>query len=99
MSAPLLRTGGMYAIKHTSRSTRSVIRELNYRVDINSLHRDDSARTLELNEIGRATLRTTAPLCFHEYRRNRATGGFILIDEATSDTVAAGIILGATDSH
>jgi bifunctional enzyme CysN/CysC len=63
-------------------------------VDVNSLHRDEAATTLELNEIGRVNLRTTSPLCFDEYRRNRTTGGFILIDESNHETVAAGIILG-----
>jgi bifunctional enzyme CysN/CysC len=94
MSPRPLRPGGMYAIKHTTRSTRAIVKDLYYRVDINTLHRDESATTLELNEIGRVTMRTTTPLCFDEYRRNRATGGFILIDEATNDTVAAGMILG-----
>jgi bifunctional enzyme CysN/CysC len=94
MSAKPLRTGGMYSIKHTTRSARAVVKDLRYRVNINSLHRDDTATTLELNDIGRVVLRTTTPLCFDPYRRNRTTGGFILIDEATNETVAAGIILG-----
>jgi bifunctional enzyme CysN/CysC len=94
MSARPMRPGGMYAIKHTTRSTRAVVKELLYRVDVNSLHRDEAATTLELNEIGRVNLRTTSPLCFDEYRRNRTTGGFILIDESNHETVAAGIILG-----
>lgn len=68
---------------------------LQYRLDINTLHRDESATSLALNEIGRVTLRTTTPLFFDEYRRNRQTGSFILIDEATNNTVAAGMIIGA----
>jgi bifunctional enzyme CysN/CysC len=84
----------MYSIKHTTRSARAVVKDLRYRVDINTLHRDETAPTLELNDIGRVALRTTTPLCFDPYRRNRTTGGFILIDEATNETVAAGIILG-----
>jgi bifunctional enzyme CysN/CysC len=87
-------TGAMYAIKHTTRSTRTIVKQMLYRVHINTLHRDDASTTLELNEIGRVTLRTTTPLCFDPYRRNRTTGGFILIDEANNETVAAGIILG-----
>jgi bifunctional enzyme CysN/CysC len=94
MSTKPLRQGGMYSIKHTTRSARAVVKELRYMVNINSLHRDETAQTLELNDIGRVSLRTTTPLCFDPYRRNRATGGFILIDEATNETVAAGIILG-----
>ena len=70
------------------------MRDLRYRLDVNTLHRDEAAQTLSLNEIGRVTLRTTAPLFFDEYRRNRSTGSFILIDEATNTTVGAGMILG-----
>src|SRR5579859_4036387 len=94
MSSQPLRAAGKYAIKHTTRSTRAVVKELRYRVNVNTLHRDEAATSLGLNEIGRAVLRTTTPLCFDEYRRNRTTGGFILIDEGTNETVAAGMILG-----
>ena len=91
-----LAVGGKYAIKHTTRSARALVRDLRYRLDINTLHRDESASGLGLNEIGRLRLRTTAPLMFDEYRRNRTTGSFILIDEATNATVGAGMILGAS---
>jgi len=90
-----LSPGGKYAIKHTTRSARALVKELHYRLDINTLHRDEAATTLGLNEIGRVRLRTTQPLLADEYRRNRATGGFILIDEATNRTVAAGMIVDA----
>jgi bifunctional enzyme CysN/CysC len=93
MSTRPMQPGGMYALKHTARSARAVIKTLRYRVNINTLHRDETAARLELNDIGRVALRTTALLCFDEYRRNRATGGFILIDEATHETVASGMIL------
>ncbi len=73
--------GGKYAIKHTTRSARAVVRDLNYRLDVNTLHRDEAATELRLNEIGRVRLRTTVPLLADEYRRNRTTGGFIVIDE------------------
>jgi bifunctional enzyme CysN/CysC len=89
-----LRPGSRYALKHTTRSVRAVVDDLRYRIDVNSLHRDESTERLELNEIGRARLRLSAPLAYDPYRRNRTTGSFILIDEATNDTVAAGIILG-----
>ncbi len=95
MSARPLRAGAMYAIKHTTRSARTLVKQLLYRVNINTLHRDESASALELNDLGRVTLRTTTPLCYDEYRRNRTTGGFILIDEGTNETVGAGVILGA----
>ncbi|MDG4791831.1 GTP-binding protein [Micromonospora sp. WMMD1102] len=88
-----LRVGGKYAIKHTTRSARAVVRGLQYRLDVNSLHRDESAAELKLNEIGRVRLRTTVPLLADEYRRNRTTGGFIVIDESTNRTVGAGMIV------
>ncbi|MFG1872829.1 sulfate adenylyltransferase subunit 1 [Micromonospora arborensis] len=93
-TAPL-RVGGRYAIKHTTRSARAIVRGLHYRLDINSLHRDESADELRLNEIGRVRLRTTVPLLADEYRRNRTTGGFVIIDEATNRTVGAAMIVEA----
>ncbi|MEO3749015.1 sulfate adenylyltransferase, partial [Plantactinospora sp. B5E13] len=90
-----LRVGGRYAIKHTTRAARAVIRNLYYRLDVNSLHRDETADELRLNEIGRVRLRTTVPLLADEYRRNRTTGGFIIIDETTNRTVGAGMIVEA----
>jgi bifunctional enzyme CysN/CysC len=88
-----LRLGGKYALKHTTRTARAVVRNLHYRLDINSLHRDETATELALNEIGRVRLRTTVPLLADEYRRNRTTGGFILVDETTNRTVAAAMIV------
>jgi bifunctional enzyme CysN/CysC len=90
-SAPL-QVGRKYAIKHTTRSARTIVRDLSYRLDVNTLHRDEDAQELRLNEIGRVKLRTTAPLMCDEYSRNRTTGGFVLIDEGTHRTVAAGMI-------
>ena len=89
-----LTPGNKYAIKHTTRSARAMVKDLHYRLDVNSLHRDPDAAHLELNEIGRLTMRTTQPLFFDPYRRNRETGSFILIDEGTNATVGAGMILG-----
>jgi bifunctional enzyme CysN/CysC len=88
-----LKVGGRYALKHTSRSARASVKELRYRINITTLHREETATALGMNEIGRAVIRTTTPIAFDPYRRNRVTGGFILIDEATNETVAAGIIL------
>ncbi|MCP4086896.1 MAG: sulfate adenylyltransferase subunit CysN [Actinomycetia bacterium] len=85
-------------IKHTTRSARAMVKDLHYKLDVNTLHRDESAEALTLNEIGRVTLRTTNPLFFDEYRRNRSTGSFILIDEATNATVGAGMILGESQA-
>ena len=88
-----MKLNGKYAIKHTTREARAVIKDLRYRLDINTLHRDEDANELGLNEIGRVSLRTTTPLMADEYRRNRTTGSFILIDEATNATVGAGMVL------
>jgi bifunctional enzyme CysN/CysC len=88
-----LRSGAKLAIKHTTRSARAVVRELRYRLDVNTLHRDEDATELALNDIGRIKMRTTQPLFADEYRRNRTTGGFILVDEATNATAGAGMIL------
>ena len=85
-----------FAIKHTTNWARAMVKELRYRLDINSLHRDEAATELTLNEIGRIQLRTTQPLFFDEYRRNRTTGSFVLVDEATNATVAAGMIIGTS---
>jgi bifunctional enzyme CysN/CysC len=88
-----LHVGRKYTIKHTTRTARTIIRDLHYRLDINTLHRDETATALHLNEIGRIRLRTTLPLLADEYRRNRTTGGLILIDETTNRTIAAGMII------
>ena len=85
-----------YSIKHTTRAGRVMIKDINYRLDINTLHRDEEATEIALNEIGRISFRSTLPLFVDEYRRNRETGSFVLIDETTNSTVAAGMILGET---
>ena len=83
----------MYALKHTTNSVRAMVTDVAYRLDVNTLHRDEGTSQLGLNDIGRVTLRSTAPLLYDPYTRNRATGSFILIDEATNDTVAAGMLV------
>ena len=88
-----LQVRGMYGVKHTTRNVRAQVRDLDYRIDVNTLHRDETADALSLNEIGRVTLRTTQPLFVDEYRRNRLTGAFLLIDEASGATVGAGMVL------
>jgi bifunctional enzyme CysN/CysC/sulfate adenylyltransferase subunit 1 len=92
MSNDPLRPRRKLAIKHTTRTGRALIRNLQYRLDVNTLHRDQETKELELNEIGRVQLRTTVPLLCDPYAKNRATGSFILIDEATGVTVGAGMI-------
>jgi bifunctional enzyme CysN/CysC len=91
-----LTPGGSYVLQHTTRATRASVRGIDYRLDVNTLHRDETAEALSLNEIGRVGLRTQAPVIFDPYRRNPTMGSFILIDEASNNTVAAGMISGAT---
>jgi bifunctional enzyme CysN/CysC/sulfate adenylyltransferase subunit 1 len=82
------------AIKHTTRTGRALVKDIQYRLDVNTLHRDQSTNELGVNEIGRVTLRTTVPLLCDPYSKNRTTGSFVLIDEATGVTVGAGMING-----
>jgi bifunctional enzyme CysN/CysC len=79
-------------VKHTTRTVKAIVRDLHYRLDVNTLHRHEGATGLSLNEIGRITMRLTHPLFCDPYTRNRQTGGIILVDEATGATVAAGMI-------
>ena len=88
-----LELGSRYAIKHTTRSVRGIVDEIRYRIDVNTLHRDEDAESLALNEIGRVHVRTSGPLLVDEYRKNRHTGSFIVIDETTNETVGAGMIV------
>ena len=88
-----LKAGARLAIKQTTRNARVVVDELRYRLDVNTLHRDLDSDQLGLNDIGRVKLRTSSPMIVDPYRRNRSTGSFILIDEATNNTVGAGMVL------
>ncbi|MGA5465886.1 sulfate adenylyltransferase subunit CysN [Mycobacterium sp. NPDC050041] len=88
-----LEPGREYLIKQTTRTTRVKVVALDYRLDVNTLHRDKSATALKLNELGRISLRSQVPLLLDEYSRNAATGSFILIDPNTNGTVAAGMVL------
>jgi bifunctional enzyme CysN/CysC len=93
MSERPLSPSARYRIKHTTRAALAKVDEVRYRIDVNTLHRDQEASGLALNEIGRLRLRLSTPLFVDEYRRNRVTGSFILIDESTNDTVGAGMVL------
>jgi len=95
MSESELRPGGRYLLKHTTRTVKAVVDDLRYRIDVNTLHRDQAAEGLGLNEIGRIHVRTSAPLLLDPYDLSRTTGGFILIDEAAFDTVGAGMVIHA----
>jgi len=90
--ARLLTPNSRLIVKHTTRTVKAIVRDLQYRLDVNTLHRDDTATSLSLNEIGRVTMRLTQPVFCDPYTRNRMTGGLILIDEATNSTVAAAMI-------
>jgi bifunctional enzyme CysN/CysC len=82
-----------YLVKHTTRTSPVSAVEVRYRIDVDSLHRDTGATALGLNDLGRVRLELSSPLVFDSYRRNRVTGSLIVIDEATNETVAAGVVL------
>jgi sulfate adenylyltransferase large subunit len=91
-----LRPGGRYLIKQTTNSVTAIVDELRDHVDVHSLERADPPAELALNDIGRVRLRTSAPLVFDSYAENRRTGSFILIDEASNNTVGAGLVVAAS---
>jgi sulfate adenylyltransferase subunit 1 len=88
-----LQLNGKYTIMHTTQEARCIVKDIRYRLDINTLHRDVEDTTIRMNDIARIVLRTTKPLFFDSYRRNRITGSIILVDEGTNETVAAGMII------
>ncbi len=93
MSEEALSSRRRYLVKHSTRTVMLGAAEIRYRIDVETLHRDESATTLELNDLGRVHLELSSPLVFDSYRRNRLTGSLIVIDEARNETVAAGVIL------
>ena len=88
-----LQERGRYTLRHTTNDVKCLVKELKYKMDINTLHKLEEDREVRLNDIARVSLQTSAPLHYDRYRRNRATGSFILIDEQTNSTVAAGMIV------
>jgi sulfate adenylyltransferase subunit 1 len=88
-----LQAKGKYMIKHTSQSARCIVKEIRYKLNINTLHRDMEDKNIQMNDISRIVIRTTKPLFIDAYRKNRITGSVILIDEASNNTVAAGMII------
>lgn len=88
-----LQLNGKYAIRHTTQEARCIVKEVRYKMDINTLHRDVEDRNIGMNDIARVVLRTTKPLFVDEYRQNRITGSIILVDESTNNTVAAGMVI------
>lgn len=93
MNDKKLMPRGKYKLRHTSRDARCMVKDVRYKVDVNTLHRFEDDKTLGLNDIGRIQIRTSTPLMYDSYERNRTTGSLILIDEFTNETVAAGMIL------
>lgn len=93
MSSQPMRLNGKYALRQTTRDARCVIKNIHYKVDINTLHRMQDDKEVRMNDIARVSLRTTVPLFFDKYQINRNTGSVILIDEGTHETVAAGMII------
>lgn len=87
------RTGRQFILRHTTHEVHCIIREVHYKIDINNLRRIKDDRVFDMNDIGRVTVRTTQPLYYDSYRRNRNTGSIILIDEHTNETVGAGMII------
>jgi len=88
-----IKLRGKYTLMHTTQEVRCVIKEIRYKLDINTLHRNQEDTNIEMNDICRVALRTTKPLFYDAYRKNRITGSIILIDEATNETVGAGMII------
>ncbi len=88
-----LQPRGKYTIMHTTNTARCMVKEVQYKMDINSLHRNLEDKQVCMNDIARIQLRTTKPLFVDAYRKNRMTGSVILIDEGTNETVAAGMVI------
>jgi sulfate adenylyltransferase subunit 1 len=93
MNEKKLAPRSKYILRHTTRECKSIVQEIKYKLNINTLQRIESVPELELNDIARVSIRTTVPLFFDPYRKNRNTGSIILIDETTNETVAAGMIV------
>ena len=93
MSDRPLQHNGKYALKHTTKDARCIVKEVRYKVDTNTMHRLEDDKQIGMNDIARIQIRTTTPLFFDSYRKNRITGSVILIDEGTNETVGAGMII------
>ena len=88
-----LKLGGRYLLHHTTRQTRCLVQSIDYKIDINTLHRDHGDRTVGMNDVARLQIRAMSPLMVDPYRRNRSTGSLILVDEATGATMGAGMLM------
>ena len=83
---------GKYLLRHTSKEVKAIVTDLQYKININTLRKVEDDKEFALNEIGRACIRTSSPIFYDSYNNNRTTGSFVLIDEQTNETVAAGMI-------
>jgi sulfate adenylyltransferase subunit 1 len=83
---------GKYVIRHTSKEIKAIVTDLQYKININTLRKVEDDKEFGLNEIGRVCIRTSSPIFYDSYNNNRTTGSFVLIDEQTNETVAAGMI-------
>ena len=88
-----LKLGGKYAIKHITNDLRCMVKEVKFKININTFERDYEDKEVKMNDIVRLKLRTTKPIYYDSYRKNRTTGSIVLIDEVTNETVAAGMIV------
>jgi len=88
-----LQQRGEYILLHTTQEVRCIVKEIRYKLDVNTLHRNQEDKEIQMNDIARVVLRTTKPLFYDEYRRNRITGSLIFVDEGTLNTVGAGMII------
>jgi sulfate adenylyltransferase subunit 1 len=88
-----LQLKGKYVLRHTSNDVKCIVNDVKYKVNINSMERNTDDKSVGMNEIGRMSIRTQKPIFFDSYRKNRVTGSVILIDEATNETVCAGMIV------
>jgi sulfate adenylyltransferase subunit 1 len=93
MSSNPLKPRAKVVIKHTTKQCMGMVKELKYKIDINTLHRLQDKDTLDMNDIGRISLRTAKPLFYDVYKKNRQTGSIIIIDEQTNETIGAGMII------
>ena len=93
MNSKKLILRGKYGIRHTSQTARCIITDVKYKININTLHRNEEDKEINLNDIGRISIKTTKPIFFDNYKRNRNTGSIIIIDEATNETIGAGMII------
>ena len=88
-----LRPRAKYYIRHSTNEAKALIRDIKYKIDINTLHRIEDDKVIKMNDLFRATIRVTKPLLHDPYKKNKSTGSMILVDEFTNETVAAGMII------